>query len=228
MTAHVLDNPVWHALTTRHARLAITAGNAARYPAAVVPFAAVSEPPEAAVNQLTSLIGDQESVFVVAIAPPPPAGWSLERQRPVLQMICSTRAPDFAGPPVTRMTGSHSDDMLALTALVFPGFFRPRTLEMGDYLGIYDGATLVAMAGERMRLDGYQEMSAVCTHPDHTGRGHARRLLAILCNAAFDRGFTPFLHVYTDNTRAIGVYRELGFTDRATLPFWSFRKADQH
>ena len=67
--------------------------------------------------------------------------------------------------------------MVALTDLVFPGFFRPRTLEMGSYFGIYDGSRLAAMAGERMRLDGYQELSAVCTHPDYTGRGYAQRLL---------------------------------------------------
>ena len=73
------------------------------------------------------------------------------------------------------------------------------------------------MAGERMRLDGYQELSAVCTHPDYTGRGYAQRLLAILCNLAFDRGFTPFLHVYADNERAIGVYRKMNFVDRTVL-----------
>ena len=118
------------------------------------------------------------------------------------------------------MTMAQSDDMLELTALVFPGFFRPRTLEMGEYLGIYHGSRLAAMAGERMRLDGFQELSAVCTHPDYTGRGYAQRLLSLLCRRAFERGFTPFLHVYADNARAIGVYRRLGFEDRKLLPLW--------
>ena len=79
-----------------------------------------------------------------------------------------------------------------------------------------------------MRLDGYQEMSAVCTHPHYTGRGYAQRLLAILCNAALDRGFAPFLHVYSDNTRAIEVYRKLGFVVRTSPPLWSLQKADGH
>lgn len=173
---------------------------------------------------MTSLVDDAESVFVVGIAPETQPGWELEPKKPVLQMICTTRAPETAGPPVTSMTDAHTADMLALTDLVFPGFFRPRTLEMGSYLGIYDGPRLAAMAGERMRLDGYQELSAVCTHPDYTGRGYARRLLAILCNSAFDRGFTPFLHVYADNERAIGVYRKLDFVDRAMLPFWALHQ----
>lgn len=228
MNDHVLDNPVWHALTTQHAGLAITADGAAKYPPAVAPFGAVERATARAADQLTSLITAADSIYLVGVAPPEPRGWNLKRGRPMLQMICRERISGVAGPEVTRMTAAHCDDMLALTALVFPGFFRPRTLEMGDYIGIYDGARLVAMAGERMRLDGYQEMSAVCTHPDYTGRGYAQRLLALLCNAAFDRGFTPFLHVYADNTRAINVYLKLGFVERTRPPLWSLQKAAGH
>lgn len=224
MTAHALDNPAWHSLTTQHAGLAITADGAARYPAGIVPFAAVGDTTVRAADQLTSLIDDGESVFLVGVAPEAPSGWQLEPKKPVLQMICNARAPDIPGPPVTTMTAVQADDMLALTALVFPGFFRPRTLEMGSYIGIYDGPRLAAMAGERMRLDGYQELSAVCTHPDYTGRGYAQRLLALLCNSAFDRGFTPFLHVYADNARAIGVYRKLVYVERTVLPFWALHQ----
>ena len=224
MPSHPLDNPVWHSLMTQHAGLALTADGAARYPASIVPFAAIGEPSARAASQLTSLVDDAESVFVVSVAPEPPPGWQLEPKKPVLQMICPTRAPEVPGPPVRTMTAAEAPDMIALTDLVFPGFFRPRTLEMGSYLGIYDGSRLAAMAGERMRLDGYQELSAVCTHPDYTGRRYAQRLLAILCNSAFDRGFTPFLHVYADNERAIGVYRKMNFVDRTVLPFWAFHQ----
>jgi ribosomal protein S18 acetylase RimI-like enzyme len=224
MTGHALDNPVWHSLTTQHADLAITADGAARYPAAIVPFAAIGEPSPRAADQLTSLVDDAESVFVVGVAPAPPPGWQLEPKKPVLQMICNSRAPEIPGPPVRTMTDAEIPDMVALTELVFPGFFRARTLDMGRYYGIYDGARLAAMAGERMRLDGFQEVSAVCTHPGYTGRGYAQRLLGILCNSAFDRGFTPFLHVYADNARAIGVYRKMSFVDRAVLPFWALHQ----
>ncbi|HEU5468862.1 MAG TPA: GNAT family N-acetyltransferase [Steroidobacteraceae bacterium] len=224
MAGHALDNPVWHSLTTQHAGLAITADGAARYPAAIVPFAAIGEPSPRAADQLASLVDDAESVFVVGVAPAPPPGWQLEPKKPVLQMVCKSRAPDIPGPPVRAMTDAEVPDMVALTELVFPGFFRARTLEMGRYCGIYDGARLAAMAGERMRLDGYQELSAVCTHPGYTGRGYAQRLLAILCNSAFDRGFTPFLHVYADNSRAIGVYRKMSFVDRTVLPFWALHQ----
>jgi ribosomal protein S18 acetylase RimI-like enzyme len=224
VAAHALDNPVWHSLATQHAGLALTAEGAARYPAAIVPFAAVADESSRAADQLASLVDDDESVFIVGVAPRCPPGWRLEPKKPVLQMVCDTRSPDVPGPPVTEMTAAQAGDMLELTELVFPGFFRARTLEMGRYVGIYDGTRLAAMAGERMRLDGYQELSAVCTHPRYTGRGHAQRLLAILCNAAFDRGFTPFLHVYEDNARAIGVYRKLSFAERTVLPFWAMHQ----
>lgn len=224
MPAHPLDNPVWQALTTRHAGLALTADGAARYPATIAPFAAVGDEPERAGVQLTSLIDDGESLYLVGVAPPPPAGWILEPKQAVLQMICRACPPEVAGPAIVPMSAQHRDDMLALTALVFPGFFRSRTLEMGDYIGIYDGARLAAMAGERMRLDSHQEISAVCTHPDYAGRGYARRLMSLLCRSAFARGLTPFLHVFPDNERAIAVYRMLGFVERGMLPLWSLHK----
>ncbi len=225
MTEHCLENPVWHALATQHAGLAITAGGAARYPATVAPFAAVRESPGRAAMQLASLIGDDEPVYLVGCAPPAPAGWSLEPQKAVTQMVCPVLPTEPPGPePVTMESESQRADMLELTALVFPGFFRPRTLEMGIYLGIYDGARLAAMAGERMRLDGYQEVSAVCTHPDYTGRGLAQRLLWLLARRAFERGFTPFLHVFSDNSRAIGVYRLMGYLVRREIPLWTLRK----
>ncbi len=228
MTAHTLDNPVWYALATQHAALAIAVAGAAKYPSAVAPFAAVFEATEQAATRVAGLIASDEWAYFVGIAPPAPPGWELRLQKPVLQMICDGRVSEVPGPAVEPLGTAKRADMLELTALVFPGFFRERTLEMGDYFGIYDGAQLVAMAGERMRLDGWQELSAVCTHPQYTGRGYAQRLLARLCNSAFDRGFAPFLHVYTDNARAIGVYRKLGFVDRATLPFWSLQKVAAH
>src|SRR4029453_9817110 len=130
-----------------------------------------------------------ESIFVVGVAPEPPPGWTLEPKKPVLQMVCNTRAAEGPGPSVSTMGSVQVPDMVALTDLVFPGFFRSRTLEMGSYYGIYDGAKLAAMAGERMRLDGYQELSAVCTHPDYTGRGYGQRLLGLVCLFAFAPGF---------------------------------------
>lgn len=229
MAGHPLDNPVWHALTTQHAGFAVVAGRAVRYPAEVAPFGAVGEPSAGAAGELASLIGDDESLFLVGVAPPAATGRSLERQKAVTQMVCPALPAEAPGPdPVPMESEAQRADMLDLTALVFPGFFRPRTLEMGRYLGIYEGARLAAMAGERMRLDGWQEISAVCTHPSFTGRGLARRLMWLLARRAFERGFTPFLHVFSDNERAIGVYLQQGYSVRREIPLWTLRGSHAH
>jgi predicted GNAT family acetyltransferase len=70
------------------------------------------------------------------------------------------------------------------------------------------------MAGERMRMPGFTEVSGVCTHPDHRGRGYAGALLRRVAQRILDRGETPFLHSYADNAGAIALYESLGFRQR--------------
>ena len=107
-------------------------------------------------------------------------------------------------------------EMLELVAQTEPGPFLPRTIELGDYLGIRRDGALVAMAGERFRLDGWTEISAVCTKPDHRGQGLASRLVGALIAGIKRRSERAFLHVIATNTGAIGLYEELGFRVRQT------------
>jgi ribosomal protein S18 acetylase RimI-like enzyme len=220
MTAHLLDNPIWSSLTTKHASFAVIQGSAGRYPPQVAPFAAVRAADAGAIPQLEVLINRGESVYFVGVAPAFGAGWRVESAFPIPQLVCSTPAVVRAGPEPVTLTEAHRSDMLALTALVFPGFFRARTVEMGRYIGIYHGRVLAAMAGERMRMDGYQEISAVCTHPEFIGRGYAQRLVALLVNAVLERGDTPFLHTHRENTRALSLYDHLGFKLRTEVMLW--------
>jgi ribosomal protein S18 acetylase RimI-like enzyme len=221
MTAHLLDNPIWSSLTTKHASFAVIQGAAGRYPPQVAPFAAVSAGDAAAMVQLEGLINGGESVYLVGMAPQFGRGWRVESAFPIPQLVCQQPAVVRPGPEAVQLTEAQRTDMLALTALVFPGFFRARTVEMGRYIGIYHGRVLAAMAGERMRLDGYQEISAVCTHPEFIGRGYAQRLVALLVNAVLERGDTPFLHTHRDNTRALALYDHLGFKLRTEVMLWS-------
>jgi ribosomal protein S18 acetylase RimI-like enzyme len=108
--------------------------------------------------------------------------------------------------------------MLGLIAIAFPGFFRERTCLMGPYSGIRSArgtgnspGKLIAMAGDRMVTDNLREISGLCTHPDHTGRGLARRLITHTLREHRDRGFGSFLHAAAANTRAIGLYERMGF-----------------
>ncbi len=201
-------------------------GPAARYPADVAPFGAVESATPEAAKALERLVSPGESVYLVGVAPQLGDGWTLNSRSTIPQMVCQAPIPVRAGPEWTVLTHIHRTDMLALTALVFPGFFRPRTLEMGRYLGIYCGKVLAAMAGERMRFEGYQEISAVCTHPEFLGRGYAQRLVAQLSNETFERGMTPFLHVHRDNIRAITVYERLGYVRRADVGLWSITRRE--
>jgi predicted GNAT family acetyltransferase len=93
------------------------------------------------------------------------------------------------------------------------GPFGPRTIELGDYFGYFDGAQLVAMAGERMHVAGLREISGVCTHPDYQGRGYARKLMMKLVYREMARGETPFLHVMSANEGAHQLYLRMGFSD---------------
>jgi predicted GNAT family acetyltransferase len=116
-----------------------------------------------------------------------------------------------SSPPIVELDASDSPEMLELTALTKPGPFGPRTHELGHYVGIRDSGKLVAMAGERLKVPGYTEVSAVCTHPDHLGKGYAAALMTEIMRGIRERGETPFLHVRSDNSRAIVIYERLGF-----------------
>jgi len=214
---HPLDNPVWYALTSHHATLAKRTATAARYPAEVAPFVAVGVADEAAETQAATLVDVGESVLFVGVAPPLSSAWKAEPAVAIAQMTCTAPLADVAGPPIDELSHAAVADMLALTALVYPHYFRPRTIEMGRYFGIYDGDTLAAMAGERMRFDGHHEISAVCTHPDYGGRGYARRLMAMLTNDILDSGYVPFLHVSHQNVRAKALYEQIGYRFRADI-----------
>jgi predicted GNAT family acetyltransferase len=114
--------------------------------------------------------------------------------------------------------------VLALTALVYPHYFRQRTTDLGRYFGIFEGDRLAAMVGERMAPSGFRELSALCTHPDFAGRGLARRLLAFLSNDNLRGGEIPFLHVSPGNERAKRLYDQSGYRTRSEIAFWSLRR----
>jgi GNAT superfamily N-acetyltransferase len=215
----LLRNPVWHSLRTNHRHLAVCAGKACRYPAAVAPFVAVARNDDDALEHLRALLTPQDSVYLIGDTPVAVPGLTIEaRSYMALQMAgpeLLPPLPDIADPSIriTPLTVADAPDMVALTTLAFPGFFRSRTHEMGDYFGIRDSnGNLIAMAGERMCFDHYREISGVCTHPEHTGRGYAKALILHLMHDHRERGLASWLHVGSANRRAIEIYDSLDFT----------------
>jgi len=225
MIAPDLDNPFWHSLRTRHRGIALSQGEAARYPAEFAPFLGVAHAGVDVADAVAPLVAPGESVYLLGVAPIVPEGWHLEAFRPLAQMVCTAPLDVIEGPEIIELSDAHRDDVLALTALVYPHYFRPRTMEMGRYFGIYQEGRLAAIIGERLGTDAYTEMSAICTHPDFNGRGYARRLTAMLTNDTLARGRTPFLHVSHENTRAKQLYEQLGFHHRRDIAFWSLRRS---
>lgn len=212
-----LDNPVWSSLNGEHAALGRRLPHAARYLADVAPFVGVDDIGMAG-EELTELVSPGESVlFVGPQVQLPATAWRIEPLESIAQMIGESPSSCADGPAMTELSVAHAADVLDLTARVYPHYFRPRTIVMGRYLGIYDGAKLAAMAGERMRFGRYVELSAICTDPAYTGRGHAQHLVNRLAADIREAGRIPFLHVSHRNTRAKALYEYLGFKTRADI-----------
>ena len=199
----ILANPMWSALTTTQAALAQSSGRLRRFAPDVAPFCAV----EHAGGELGPLdcMHAGEAVFFLGAAPELPAGWTVESEFQVLQMVYdSVHAPDELeeGNDAPALRAADIPAMLTLTALAYPEFFRLRTSEMGQYIGVHGSTGLAAMAGQRLACTGYREISAVVTHPEQRGQGHARRLIAQLTRMILAEGRTPYLHVGACNNSA--------------------------
>lgn len=211
----LLDNPAWFALTTKQANLANGTGAARRYDADIAPFAGVEAPTQEAFQALKTLISPDESAVLQSTADLPDIdGLKIERLFSALQMVDETTMKPTDEAQVIRLRPIDANDMLDLAIRTKPGPFGIRTIETGNYIGIRDEGRLIAMAGERMRLNGFVEISAVCVDDNYRGRGLAARLMNILRAGIQARGDTPFLHVRDDNASAIALYERLGFKAR--------------
>lgn len=214
-----LDRPIWSALTTGDRRFAEGGALALRFPPLIAPFGATADnSPEAfaALRALLSPDGRLALATLDKLGQPYP-GLEIVRESPIIQMIADgeTPAPPEGLAPIV-LGPSDVPEMLRLAEQTQPGPFGPRTRELGQYIGVRVDGALAAMAGERMRLDGAVEISAVCVSPEHRGKGYAAFLVAWLVRKLREDGAMPFLHVFTDNP-AIALYERLGFRTRKTL-----------
>jgi len=225
---YLFANPVWHALETKHRDFAIAAGQARRYPADVAPFAAVAEPSVTVFEELHSLLVPDESVWIAETTFPDCPELVFEATIECLQMVL----PECVTPPAETAAGivplscADAPAMVALTDLAFPGFFRAKTCEMGSYYGVFAGGELVSMSGERMMLDGYPEVSGVCTHPDHRGKGYAAALMWQVVRDHRRDGDVSWLHVSAGNRHAIELYLRMGFVEARRIVYHRISRRD--
>ena len=215
----LLDNPIWNALRTEHKRFAPRGGAALRYPPSIGPLAGTPDQSRKSYDALWPLAGPGGILGLFFPDPPAlPAGWSLFRGGVLTQMICRTPRPAeinslAAGIKLRKLGAGDVPAMVELAALTEPGPFRERTIELGNFYGVLEGDRLLAMAGQRMRVPGFVEVSAVCTHPDARGRGYAGILMGEVIRDIAGEGAVPFLHAFADNP-AVRLYEKLGFTHR--------------
>jgi ribosomal protein S18 acetylase RimI-like enzyme len=225
MAASDLDNPFWSSLDSLHRSLALRVDEVARYPAQYAPFLGVADAEVDASEAMDALLAPNESVLLLGVMPRLSKAWQREEFAPLAQMVAEQPLQLIDGPEIIALDHTHADDVLALIALVYPHYFRPRTMQLGRYFGIYLQGRLAAMIGERLGTLQTREMSAICTHPDFNGRGLARRLTAWLTNDTLARSQLPFLHVSQANTRAVKMYQRLGYRLRREITFAAVRRA---
>lgn len=221
-----LDNPFFSALDSLHRDVALRRGDVARYPADVAPFLGLAHADTDVGDAFDALVPEGDEALLLGVAPARMhEAWKLEPFADLAQMVRDEPLQEVDGPDILELGEGHRDDVLALTALVYPHYFRARTMELGRYFGIYDNDRLAAMIGERLGTQHAREMSAICTHPDFLGRGHARRLTAFLVNDTLRDGRLPFLHVSHANARAKQLYERSGWRMRRDIPFWRLARA---
>ncbi len=218
--ATLLDNAVWHSLVHAHQDFAEREGQAARYDPDVSIFGGLGDDSAAGWRDLEAVVGSSGvAVLFRAEMPQLPSGWTRLDGGRGHQMVLGELAT--VDPPSGARALGPDDvgEMLALVELTQPGPFSVRTVELGGYVGVFDGARLVAMAGQRLAPPGFREVSAVCTHPDFRGRGLAAGLSALVARDILERGERPFLHHASDNHAARRVYEALGFEFRRQVVF---------
>jgi ribosomal protein S18 acetylase RimI-like enzyme len=212
---HPLDNVIWNALRTSQADWARGADLARRYRPEFARFAGMPVLSAAGFGALAADMPSEETVAMAATHDFDPGPLFDVTDRLNLVQMVGPASGDVQAPERFRALGA--DDVPRMTALVqatAPGPWFERTSELGRFLGFEDGGRLVAMVGERMRVSGHTEISAVCCHPDWRGRGLAADLMRRVSQAIVARGETPFLHVLAENASAIALYEKLGFRKR--------------
>ena len=218
---HPLDNAVWLALTGPQREFARLGERAGRYHPHISPIAAVADESDAAFEELARVVNAGEFIAIPCERELPARDWEPLLTVELGQWIHESPLDDVGSDGLLTLGAADQDEMLALARLADPGPFELETWRLGTYFGIRADGQLVAMAGERMRLPGFIEVSAVATRRGYEGRGYASLLVRALLGRQHAAGEIPFLHVRVGSPSeraATRVYEKLGFTLRRMLP----------
>lgn len=225
MNKEKLDNPAWHSLNETHQSFAIGNDEIKFYQPHICPFGGINSKQ----RDLISFLKKQpqlNSFFIIGNKPQESSELIIEKELICLQMICSFPIKMEFTENIIPLKESHKKQLVDLVNLVQPGYFKEGTLLMGDYYGICKNNQLVAVTGERMKMYGFTEISAVVTHPDFTGKGFAKQLVAHTVNKNFEHNTVPYLHVAENNTNAVRLYEKTAFVTRRNISFWKMNRVN--
>ena len=215
---HVLDRPAWNALTTRQAEFADGGVLARRFRPDLIPFAAARDNSTEAVAALGALPRPGEHMTLAELYEPTvPPGFVAFIAAPIVQMLPARTPAPVEDTRIERLTEADAAEMLELATLTKPGPFTLKAQALGEFHGVRIDGRIAAMAGERMKQEGYSELSGVSVHPDFRGRGLARLLSVFITHRILARGETPYLHAWASNTPAIALYESIGYATRVVL-----------
>ncbi len=221
MEVHKLDNPAWYSLTETHKDFAIDYNGLKFYHPDYCPFGGFIKPDttDTGIDSYSLLTNN---FYVVGDRPILNDKVQLKKELVCNQMVLDKSIELEITEPITELqTTKQKIDLFDLVNLVQPGYFKSKTADLGNYYGIYKENKLIAVTGERMKMNEATEVSAIVTHPEHIGKGYAKQLVTYTSNKIFREDKKPYLHVAEANIRAIGLYEKLGFGTRRKISFWN-------
>lgn len=218
-----LDNPVWYSLSEVHHEFSMNYDGIKFYHPDYCPFGGFDQT-ENIIQPMVDYSRLTNNFYMIGAQPELLNSLTFIRELVCLQMIIHHKINTATKEDVTTLSEEHRAALFELVTLVQPGYFRKNTALLGNYFGIFKNGQLVSVTGERMRMNGFVEVSAIVTHPEYTGQGYAKQLIAHTVNNIFDQGRTAYLHVAETNIGAIQLYDKLGFTRRRKMSFWNISK----
>jgi hypothetical protein len=151
-----------------------------------------------------------------------PGSWTTAARAPGLAVSRGARVRADGAASRRDVRANRRCEILALSApmrtedgrahrLAFPGFFRKNTHRMGSYVGVRVAASWWPWAESACGSTGHPELSGICTHPAHRGKG-SRAISSGISRGTIDaKAWCPGCTSALPISRHRALYASLGF-----------------